>query len=164
MLVRLLLRKQIVLFTLNGERLYLFYHGKVYTTTMQSLNAIEPGRQLPNRKSWSSKVFIWTLFDIENRKGPEMLLCACQSRRRHRTQSVSRTGITSSSLCMPACHYGRATNSHKVSCLSRVSFHIRAHGTQFAISGTIRLLFGRASQGLQWFSRRDGSVPTCTHF
>jgi len=73
MLVRLLQWRQVVLFTLNGERLYLFYHGKVYTTTIQLLNAIEPGQQLPKPKSWSSNVFIWTLFDIEKRKGPEML-------------------------------------------------------------------------------------------
>ena len=40
LLVRLLQLQQVVLFTLDGEDLHLFYHGKVYATTLASLYAI----------------------------------------------------------------------------------------------------------------------------
>ena len=71
LLVRLLQRKQIVLFSMDGERLYLFYHDKVYTASMVT-RAID--MRLPQPKSWSSNVFIWSLFDIRERNEPEMFL------------------------------------------------------------------------------------------
>jgi hypothetical protein len=60
LLVRLLQRKQVVLFSPNGERLYLFYHNEVYAVEMTAL-----GETLPNPISDSSNVFIWSLFDIQ---------------------------------------------------------------------------------------------------
>ncbi len=71
-LVRLLQLKQVVLFTLDGERLYLFYHGRVYTTYIPQLNAIQPELQLPEPKT--SKVFIWSLFDVREKQEPKQLL------------------------------------------------------------------------------------------
>lgn len=123
MLLRLLLRKQVVLFILNGERLYLFYYGKVYTTTMQSLNAIESGRQLPNQKLWSSKVFIWTLFDIENRKGPQMRLLTplCSP---VQTASPDPIRFQDWDKKFAGMSLWAHDEPHKgVSCLSHVSFH-----------------------------------------
>ena len=64
LLVRLLQRKQVVLFSPTGERLYLFYHIKVYTVDMK------PDVSLPNPISNSSDVFIWSLFDIREPKEP----------------------------------------------------------------------------------------------
>ncbi len=72
LLVRLLQLKQVVLFTLDNERLYLFYHKKVYTTYIPQLNAIQPELQLPKPKT--SKVFIWSLFDVRMEQEPELLL------------------------------------------------------------------------------------------
>jgi hypothetical protein len=72
LLVRLLQLKQVVLFTLDGERVYLFYHEKVYTTYIPQLNAIQPELQLPKPKT--SKVFIWSLFDVYKEQEPELLL------------------------------------------------------------------------------------------
>ena len=66
-LVRLLQRKQVVLFSPDGQRLYLFYHTEVYTISMETVNR---DISLPNPIP-SSKVFIWSLFDIRDRKEPE---------------------------------------------------------------------------------------------
>jgi len=63
-----------VLFTLDGARLYLFYHGKVYTIAMSQLLVARPGDRLPKRKNLSSKTFIWSLFDIRKQEEPELLL------------------------------------------------------------------------------------------
>jgi len=72
LLVRLLQLKQVVLFTLDGERVYLFYYKKVYTTYIPQLNTIQPELQLPKPKT--SKVFIWSLFDVYKEREPELLL------------------------------------------------------------------------------------------
>jgi len=58
LLVRLLQRKQVVL----------FYHNEVYTADMKA-----PG-SLPNPISKSSDVFIWSLFDIRKPKEPKKFL------------------------------------------------------------------------------------------
>ncbi|KAJ3497409.1 hypothetical protein NLJ89_g10352 [Agrocybe chaxingu] len=73
LLVRLLQQKQLVLFSLDGEWLYLFYHHGVYTVTMPTLAAVQPGLQLPEPTSMSSNVFIWSLFDIQKREEPDLL-------------------------------------------------------------------------------------------
>ena len=64
LLVRLLQLRQVVLFTLDGEDLYLFYHGKVYTTTIALLYTTQREYRLPQPKSQTSEVFIWSLFHI----------------------------------------------------------------------------------------------------
>jgi len=74
LLVELLVLKQLVLFTLDGARLYLFYHGKVYTISMSRLLAAQPGHRLPEPKTSSSRAFIWSLFDIRKQEEPELLL------------------------------------------------------------------------------------------
>jgi hypothetical protein len=66
--------KQPVLFILDGTRLYLFYHGNVYTISMSKLLATQPGHRLPEPKTSSSKAFIWSLFDIRKQEEPELLL------------------------------------------------------------------------------------------
>lgn len=73
LLVRLLQRKQVVLFSLNGERLYLFFHNEVYTVSVMTLTqAIDVSLPIPI--SYSSKVFIWSLFDIRQPREPESFL------------------------------------------------------------------------------------------
>ena len=69
LLVRLLQRKQVVLFSPDGDMMYLFYFGKVY----KALAAPGVGASFPNPIS-SSNVFIWSLFDIRERKEPESFL------------------------------------------------------------------------------------------
>ena len=64
LLVRLLQRKQVVLFSPKGEELYLFYHNVVYTADMG------PRVSLPNATSNFSNVFIWSLFDIRKTEEP----------------------------------------------------------------------------------------------
>jgi hypothetical protein len=72
-LVRLLQQKQVVLLlSLDGQRLYLFYHDGVYTMLTASLD--DDLQDLPNRKILSSKVFIWSLIDIQERNEPDWLL------------------------------------------------------------------------------------------
>lgn len=73
-LVRLLQHKQIVLFTMDGEHLWLFYHDGVYMTTTASLVGVQPAEQLPVPKLLSSEVFLWSLFEIEGRNEPETFL------------------------------------------------------------------------------------------
>ena len=74
-LVRLLQYRQVVLFTVDGTRLFLFHTGEVYMVVTHLSLALP----LP---SWpSSKAFIWSLFDIKASKEPEELLiryhCFC---------------------------------------------------------------------------------------
>ena len=63
LLVRLLQRRQVVLFSPKGEVLYLFYHNDVHKT------GIGPDVSLPDPIS-NSGVFIWSLFDIRESKEP----------------------------------------------------------------------------------------------
>ncbi len=75
LLVRLLQLQQVVLFTLDGNNLYLFYHGKVYTTTMALLYTTQRAYRLPQPKSQTSlKVFMWSLFDIHKKQEPDWVL------------------------------------------------------------------------------------------
>ena len=70
-LVRLLQQKQVVLLlSLDGQRLYLFYHNGVHTI----LTALLDDEDLPNPKKSTSKVFIWSLIDIQERDEPHWLL------------------------------------------------------------------------------------------
>ena len=69
LLVRLLQRKQVVLFSPDGESVFLFYHREVYTVRMEAIY----GDVLPYPKS-SSNVFIWSLFDIYGPKEPKKVL------------------------------------------------------------------------------------------
>jgi len=73
LLVRLLQRKQVVLFSPDGKMVYLCYHTEIYTVSMEALAAPGVGVSLPNPIS-SSNVFIWSLFDIRERKEPESFL------------------------------------------------------------------------------------------
>ncbi|KAF8968253.1 hypothetical protein BDZ97DRAFT_1799501 [Flammula alnicola] len=73
LLVRLLHLKQVVLFSLDGVRLHLFYHDKVHTVSTMALLAVQQEQQLPKPKS-SRKVFIWSLFDIREQNEPERFL------------------------------------------------------------------------------------------
>ena len=67
LLIRLLQQKQIVLFTVDGVNLYLFYHGQVYFGQTKSTLA------LPERTK--DDIFIWSLFNIKNREeAAEVLL------------------------------------------------------------------------------------------
>ena len=70
LLVRLLQRKQVVLFSPYGEMLYLFYHNEVYTVDMTALANVS----LPNPISDSPNVFIWSLFDIREPKEPKRFM------------------------------------------------------------------------------------------
>ena len=69
LLVRLLQRKQVVLFSQDGEQLYLFYHNEVYMTANEGRRV-----SLPKPISDSSNVFIWSLFDIYEQREPETFL------------------------------------------------------------------------------------------
>jgi hypothetical protein len=70
-LVRLLQQKQIVLLlSLDGQRLYLFYHDRVHTILTASLD----DEDLPSPKKSTLKVFIWSLIDIQERDEPNWLL------------------------------------------------------------------------------------------
>ncbi|KIL59542.1 hypothetical protein M378DRAFT_169206 [Amanita muscaria Koide BX008] len=68
LLIRLLQRKQVVLFSPDGEALYLFYHDQVYSTRVGSIDESLP---LP---LFNSNVFIWSLFDIRKPNEPERFL------------------------------------------------------------------------------------------
>ena len=71
LLVQLLQQKQVVLFSQDGEELYLFYHGTVYTVYIMVLATVQRDLQFPTHKSQSSsEVFIWSLFDIRGKKEP----------------------------------------------------------------------------------------------
>jgi len=71
-LVRLLQQKQVVLLlSLDGQRLYLFYHDGVYTILTASLDDEGP---IFNPKKSTSKVFIWSLIDIQERDEPNWRL------------------------------------------------------------------------------------------
>jgi hypothetical protein len=76
LLVRLLQRKQVILFSPDGERLYLFYHNEVYMVGMKALaiKGIEVSLPGPNPISNFLNVFIWFLFDIHKPKEPKMFL------------------------------------------------------------------------------------------
>ena len=74
LLRRLLQRRQVVLFTVNGDSLYLFYHGNVYTTAMAMLITIPESFRLPKPKLRTSKVFMWSLFDIQEQQEPAAFL------------------------------------------------------------------------------------------
>ncbi|KAF8803006.1 hypothetical protein BYT27DRAFT_7196153 [Phlegmacium glaucopus] len=70
LLIRLLQLKQVVLFTLDGEDLLLFYHDAVYQGVLGDIRR----EVLPEAKSPSSNIFIWSLFDIEGQNEPETIL------------------------------------------------------------------------------------------
>ncbi|CAA7259059.1 unnamed protein product [Cyclocybe aegerita] len=72
LLVRLIQQKQPVLFSPDGDRLYLFYDRRVYTGWLSK----DPGLELPEPKVTPSKLFIWSLFDIREKKEPKLkLIC-----------------------------------------------------------------------------------------
>ena len=71
LLVRLLQRKQVILFSPDGERVFLFYDKEVYAVSMETLAGGDVS--LPNPES-SSNVFIWSLFDIREPKEPKSFL------------------------------------------------------------------------------------------
>ncbi|KDR75596.1 hypothetical protein GALMADRAFT_140226 [Galerina marginata CBS 339.88] len=64
LLIRLLRLKQVVLFSPEGNQVYLFYHGEVYTNSMEALTAVSVDVPFPDPIS-SSNAFIWSLFDIQ---------------------------------------------------------------------------------------------------
>ncbi|KAF8802999.1 hypothetical protein BYT27DRAFT_7196147 [Phlegmacium glaucopus] len=70
LLIRLLQLKQVVLFTLNGEDLLLFYHNEVHQAVLGDIRR----EVLPQAKSQSSNIFIWSLFDIEGQNEPKGIL------------------------------------------------------------------------------------------
>lgn len=70
LLVRLLQQKQKVLFSPDGEVLYLFNDDHVYES---STSEIKTSRHLPKSKS-TSKIFLWSLFDIEEAMEPKGFL------------------------------------------------------------------------------------------
>jgi len=74
LLVRLLQLQQVVLFTLDGNILFLFYHRKVYTTCLTSLHTTQISFWLPQPKPQTPGVFMWSLFDISERREPDMVL------------------------------------------------------------------------------------------
>jgi len=68
LLVRLLQQRQIVLFTLDGDDVYLFYDGEVHTgSTKRTLT-------LPWCKTLNMPIFIWSLFDIALKREPPKTL------------------------------------------------------------------------------------------
>ena len=67
LLIRLLQQRQIVLFTVDGVRLYLFYHDQVYFGQIASFTLTLP-------ESTKDDIFIWSLFDIKNREEPAEVL------------------------------------------------------------------------------------------
>lgn len=74
LLVRLLQYKQVVLFSMDGARVFLFYHDRVYTATTASLADAQREEQFPLPKLLSSKVFLWSLFDIKGKNEPQRFL------------------------------------------------------------------------------------------
>lgn len=68
LLVRLLQRKQVILFSPDGEVVYLFYFNEVYTVSMNGLSVPGVGVSYPH--PISSDSFIWSLFDIHEKKEP----------------------------------------------------------------------------------------------
>ncbi|KIM41036.1 hypothetical protein M413DRAFT_158284 [Hebeloma cylindrosporum] len=74
LLVRLLQRRQVVLFSPDGMRLFLFYHDGVYALPMSVLAG--RGRDVLPDPISSSKLFLWTLFDIFESRGPVLPLVA----------------------------------------------------------------------------------------
>ena len=73
LLVRLLQRKQVVLFSPDGKIVYLFYFNEVYTVNMDGLAVPGVGASYPHPIS-SSDAFIWCLFDMWDKKGPERFM------------------------------------------------------------------------------------------
>ena len=70
-LVCLLQQKQVILLlSLDGQWLYLFYYNSVHTTLVDEVQ----GLNLPDCKMLSSKVFIWSLFDIQEQNELKRLL------------------------------------------------------------------------------------------
>jgi hypothetical protein len=72
LLVRLLQRKQVVLFSPDGKVVYLFYFTGVFKASVEGL-AVGMGDSLPHPIS-SSNAFIWSLFEIRDWKEPELFL------------------------------------------------------------------------------------------
>ncbi|KIM49471.1 hypothetical protein M413DRAFT_407520 [Hebeloma cylindrosporum] len=70
LLIRLLQRKQVVLFSPNGVVVYLFYHNEVYKARVGDLDG---EASLPKPVSATS-IFIWSLFDILKREDPAHFL------------------------------------------------------------------------------------------
>ena len=64
LLIRLLQQKQVVPFTADGAKLFLFFGDTVYSTDLSLKADAKP--RLPTAKS-SSNIFIWSLFDILKR-------------------------------------------------------------------------------------------------
>ena len=69
LLIRLLQRKQVVLFSPDGRTVYLFYHNEVYKARMVDLERDFLPIPIP-----SSKAFIWSLFDIRKPEEPELFM------------------------------------------------------------------------------------------
>ena len=70
-LIRLLQYKQIVLFTVDGTRLFLFHVGEVWTAIANPMLQLP----LPRRpQKLSLKQFVWSLFDIKASTEPEEML------------------------------------------------------------------------------------------
>lgn len=72
LLVQLLQRKQVVLFSPDGKNVY---HNEVYTANMETLAKQGLDVSLPIPMP-SSRVFIWSLFDINEPKEPAKFLVA----------------------------------------------------------------------------------------
>ena len=72
LLVRLLQRKQVVLFSSDGKIVYLFFFNEVYTVSMDGLSVPGVGASYPH--PISSDSFIWSLFDIREKKEPERFM------------------------------------------------------------------------------------------
>ena len=68
LLIRLLQQKQVVLFSMNGTELFLFYFGEVWTAMAH------PDLDLPKSQRMPSHVFIWSLFEAEMEPN-ERLFC-----------------------------------------------------------------------------------------
>ena len=127
LLVRLLQLQQVVLFTLDGERLYLFYHGRVYTSYIAQLISFQPELQLPVPKT--SNVFIWSLFNICEKQEPKPLLfkppCIPVQTASPDPIRFKMCGLGIAIFCVLACRYGPAKSLHKgMLCLFRVYIHI----------------------------------------
>ena len=59
---------------MDGERLFLFYHDRVYTATTASLAEVQRGKRFPEPKLSSSNVFLWSSFDIKGNNEPRRFL------------------------------------------------------------------------------------------
>jgi hypothetical protein len=127
LLVRLLQRKQVILFSPGGKTAYLFYHNEVYTASVETLAAHGIGVSLPNPIPSSNVLSGRYLISAsgKSQRGSWSPVRAFQCRQLCPIPCDTGPGTRNGFLCSPVCRYGLATSSRKgTSYRSHISAHV----------------------------------------